>query len=225
MDPLGSHKNAHGHRRVKGFFHRPCGAAISSKFLRQYSALARSSGWGEKSLPPEPRRHRRDAVFKTRPLEDLVSPKKPPIFPLSPSLCLSLSLSQSLFSLSLSLSLCPFLVPLSSFTFIPRPSPFPPPQSWISRRDVCFFYPVSAWYWRSIWKRLIQATMWSPLPHQSRSTIRIPVKLVRFLPLFIVATLCDLPYLCGGRNMPRICLWIWQRSARETLLERWQQRL
>lgn len=180
MDRLGSNENAHGHRRVKWYFRRPRGAAISSKFLRQYSALARSSDWAEKSLPPEPRRHRREAGFKTRPLEDLVSPQKTSHFL---SLCVSLFLSQSLFSLSL--PLCPFLVPLSSFTFILRLSPSPPPQSWISRRDVCFFYPVSAWYWRSIWKTLIQATMWSPLPHQRRSTTRIPVKLVRFLSFFL----------------------------------------
>lgn len=143
------------------------------------------------------------AGFKPAPRRDLVPPpppekkkeeKKPPIF-LSHCVCFSLTLLSLSFPLSLSLPL-----PLSlAFRRLP------PPQTWISRRGVCFFYHVSAWYWRSIWRRLIRATMWSPVPHQRRSTTRIPVKLVRFrAPLCLVLYVFGeiFPHFGGGRNMP-----------------------
>lgn len=60
---------------------------------------------GEKSLPPEPRRHRREAGFKTRPPEgSRFPPKKTSHF-------LSLSFSPTLLSLSLSPSLFLYLYP------------------------------------------------------------------------------------------------------------------
>lgn len=56
--------------------------------------------------------------------------------------------------------------------------------------------------------------MWSPLPHQRRSTTRIPAKLVRFdlSSFFLFLVLCMIflkkkkTYLCGGKKkkMPRL---------------------